>query len=95
MGKINPTIMIKRDGLKVVRLQVEAGGVVPEHSANAHVVIVPIKGEGTFTMNKVPQPILIGEVIEMEPNMLHSVEAKTDLELMVIQMQLASTKTTA
>lgn len=90
MGKITPTIIIKRNNLKVVRLQVNAGETVPEHSANAHVVIVPIKGEGTFTINQVPQPILTGEIIEMEPNMPHSVEAKTDLELMVIQMQLVS-----
>ncbi len=92
MSKVNPTIISKRDGLKVVRLQVEAGGIVPEHSANAHVVIVPIKGKGTFIINKVPQPILVGEIIEMEPNTPHSVEANTDLELMVIQMQLALAK---
>lgn len=86
MAEINKTMLIKRDKLRVIRLELQAGAAVPEHAANAHVVIVPLKGQGTFTINKTPHPISAGTVLEMEPNVPHAVKAETDLEIMVIQI---------
>jgi quercetin dioxygenase-like cupin family protein len=83
-------LLINRKGLKVVRLTLAAGGSIPEHSTNADLVVVTVKGEGIFYINKKPTPIKQGEVIELAPNILHAIDAKSDLELIVTHMHLAS-----
>ena len=87
MADVEKTLIINKDTFKVIRLALKAGASVPEHSANAHVVVIPVKGQGTFTLGKESQAISAGKVLEMEPNVMHAVQAETDLEIMVIQIR--------
>jgi len=89
---ITPTkpkkLLINRDGLKVIRLTLSAGESIPEHSANADLVVVVTKGEGVFYINKSPHHITQGDVLELTPEIPHAIDAKSDLEFIVTHMQL-------
>lgn len=91
-SKIAKQVLINRNGLKVIRLKLPKGEMIPEHSSNADVLAVVVSGEGIFFINGQLNPIQQGEVIELHPEMLHSIVALTNLELIVNQMQLKTDK---
>lgn len=76
------------DALKVVRLQVSAGGRVPEHHSNVDVVVTVVRGTGGFTVGSTTRPVAPGDVIVMRPKERHSIDATTDLELIVVHARL-------
>jgi quercetin dioxygenase-like cupin family protein len=76
------------DALKVVRLQVTAGVRVPEHHSNVDVVATVVRGNGSFTVEGSARTIGPGDVIVMRPKERHSIDAKTDLELVVVHARL-------
>jgi quercetin dioxygenase-like cupin family protein len=78
-----------REGLKVVRLSVRAGHVVPEHHSNVDVVVTVVKGQGRFTVEGDEHPIVAGGVVVMRPGARHAIAAETDLELIVVHARLA------
>jgi quercetin dioxygenase-like cupin family protein len=82
-------LLINRDGLKVIRLCLNQGETLPEHATNADVVVTVLNGEGTFTIEGVPQAIKSGDVLDLKPNVPHAVIAKEALELIVVHMHLA------
>jgi quercetin dioxygenase-like cupin family protein len=51
---------------------------VPEHHANVDVVVTVVRGTGAFT----------GDVVVMPPRARHSIEAESDLELVVVHARL-------
>jgi quercetin dioxygenase-like cupin family protein len=77
------------EGLKVVRLLVRAGHVVPEHHSNVDVVVTVVRGEGRFTVEGDERPIAAGGVVVMRPGARHAIAAATDLELVVVHARLA------
>lgn len=81
-------LLINRNGLKVIRLTLSAGESIPEHSTNADLVVVVTKGEGIFYINKSPQQIAQGDVLDLTPGIPHAIDAKHDLELIVTHTQL-------
>jgi quercetin dioxygenase-like cupin family protein len=76
------------EALKVVRLQVEAGGTIPEHHSNVDVVVTVVRGSGTFTIEGKARPIRPGDVVVMGPRERHSITADSDLELVVVHARL-------
>jgi quercetin dioxygenase-like cupin family protein len=76
------------DGLKVIRLNVSAGGRVPEHHSNVDVVVTVVRGSGDFTVEGVQRSVGPGDVIVMKPKARHAVAAATDLELVVVHARL-------
>lgn len=88
MKDITTTAIIKQDNLKAIRLEIKARAILSDHASKAHVLIVCVKGKGTFNINQTAHPISVGVVLEMEPNTMHSVNAETDLEIIVLQMML-------
>lgn len=81
-------LIINRKGLKVVRLTLSTGESIPEHSTNADLVVVVTKGDCLFYINKSPRYITQGDVLELTPGILHAIDARSNLELIVIHMQL-------
>lgn len=79
------------DNLKVVRLQVRAGGQVPEHHSNVDVVATIVRGTGDFTVEGKPRAVSAGDVIVMAPQVRHSISAASDLEIVVVHARLAVT----
>src|SRR6185312_5957990 len=79
------------DNLKVVRLQVRAGGKVPEHHSNVDVVVTIVRGAGDFTVEGKPRAVSAGDVIVMAPQVRHAISADSDLEMVVVHARLAVT----
>jgi quercetin dioxygenase-like cupin family protein len=77
------------DGLKVVRLQVAAGGGVPEHHSNVDVVATIVRGAGTFVVEGHARAVSAGDVIVMRPKERHSIAATSEMELVVVHARLA------
>jgi quercetin dioxygenase-like cupin family protein len=86
---MNKTLLINRDGLKVIQINLAKGETLPEHMADADVIVTVVKGRGVFTIKGIAKAITQGDVIDMLPNVLHAVEAQDALEIVVVQMQLA------
>lgn len=80
-----------REALKVVRLFVRGGHVVPEHHSNVDVVVTVVRGQGRFTVEGDEHPIAAGGVVVMRPGARHAIAAETDLELVVVHARLAGT----
>lgn len=89
MSDIKKEPLSVSDNLKVVRLQVRAGGNVPEHHSNVDVVVTVVRGTGDFTVEGKPRAIGPGDVIVMAPQARHAISAATDLELVVVHARLA------
>lgn len=87
---ISKRIVVDRDGLKVVRLTVATGAEVPEHHSNVDVVVVVVRGAGTFTVDGVTRAIAPGDVVEMAPRVRHSLRADLELELVVTHARLGT-----
>jgi quercetin dioxygenase-like cupin family protein len=81
-------VIAQREGLKVVRLVVKAGGTVPEHHANVDVIATVVRGKGRFFVEGQPRAIAAGDVIDMAPAVPHAIEADEDLELVVVHARL-------
>jgi quercetin dioxygenase-like cupin family protein len=79
----------ERDALKVVRLSVRGGHVVPEHHSNVDVIVTVVRGRGRFTVERNEHPIAAGGVVVMRPGARHAIAAETDLELIVVHARLA------
>ena len=80
----------ERDGLKVVRLFVRGGNVVPQHHSNVDVVVTVVQGQGRFTVEGDEHPIAPGGVVVMRPGARHAIAADTDLELVVVHARLSA-----
>lgn len=85
---IKKEILQATEPLKIVRLQIPAGGSVPEHHANVDVVVIVVRGAGAFTVAGDVRPIAQGDVVVMPPRGRHSIEAESDLELVVVHARL-------
>lgn len=79
------------ESIKVVRLQVPAGAVVPEHHSNVDVVATVVGGKGNFIVEGRAQAIRAGDVIVMRPKERHSITAESDLEIVVVHARTAPT----
>lgn len=89
MSKISKRPLSSSECIKVVRLQVAAGGVVPEHHSNVDVVATIVRGEGDFTVEGRARAVSAGDVVVMQPKERHSIVAKTELELVVVHARVA------
>ncbi len=87
-SSIQKELIQATDALKVVRLQIPAGGVVPEHHANVDVVVTVVRGKGTFTQGTAKRALNPGEVVIMPPKAPHSIVAESELELIVVHARL-------
>ncbi|MGH9476644.1 MAG: cupin domain-containing protein [Terriglobales bacterium] len=87
---IQKLVVFERPGVEAVRLSITAGNSVPTHASNVDVAAVVVKGFGRFILEGKPVELHPGSVVDMHPNQQHSVEAKTDLELVVLHYRLGS-----
>lgn len=80
---IKRTILKKDKNIFIVKLNLDAGEVIPEHNSSAHVTVAVISGLGVFTINNNAKAISKGDFIDMKPLDNHSISANEDLELIV------------
>lgn len=87
-AQIRKEVLQATDPLKIVRLEIPAGGSVPEHHANVDVVVTVVRGTGIFTLGNDPRAIKQGDVVVMPPKAPHAISAQSDLELVVVHARL-------
>ena len=80
--------LLDEDKLQITHLQIKKGEKVPSHKSDKNVVVVIYKGKVNFTGENKSEIILPGDIITMEPNEMHALEAIEDSDLMVIKAKI-------
>lgn len=80
--------LVDEENLQVTHLQIKKGEEVPSHKSDKNVVVVIYKGKVNFTGENGKEPIAPGDIITMEPNEMHALEAIEDSDLMVIKARI-------
>lgn len=77
--------LVDEDNLQITHLQIKKGEEVPSHKSDKNVVVVIYKGKVDFKGENGSQIIIPGDIITMDPNEMHALEAIEDSDLMVIK----------
>ena len=72
----------------VTHLNIKAGEDVPTHTSPMSVIVVIYEGEVEFTEANNVFNIKPGDIVQMDPNVEHSLKAIADSKLMVIKSEL-------
>lgn len=80
--------LIDEENLQVTHLQIKKGEEVPSHKSDQNVIVVIYKGKVNFTGENGKEIIAPGDIITMDPNEMHALEALEDSDLMVIKARI-------
>lgn len=80
--------LLDEDKLQITHLQIKQGEKVPSHKSDKSVVVVIYKGKVDFTGENGNEIIVPGNIITMDPNEMHALEAIEDSDLMVIKAKI-------
>ncbi|OPA76264.1 hypothetical protein BVG16_18895 [Paenibacillus selenitireducens] len=72
---------------KVVQIQLTAGNGIPDHMANADLLIVVQKGIVVFEVAGERVELTPSQMLYMEPKEQHSLQAVDDVELLLIRVE--------
>lgn len=71
---------------KVVSLQIQKDKQLKEHTSAVPALLVCVKGEVVYeTENRISVTLLSGDFVNIEPNVKHWINAKTDSNLLLIK----------
>jgi uncharacterized protein (DUF2249 family)/mannose-6-phosphate isomerase-like protein (cupin superfamily) len=82
--RFNPKVLANEPGYRMVLLSLRAGQSVPEHSTKGKVTVYAMQGHVTFYEGNASCELHAGEVVSVEPGMLHRVFAHDDSALLVL-----------
>lgn len=82
---INPLTNFEKT--KMVQIQLKKGIGIPEHNANADVLIVVQKGKVEFNVAGERVELAPSTILYMEPKEQHSLLALEDVELLLLRME--------
>ena len=80
--------LVDEENLQVTHLQIKKGEEVPSHKSDKSVVVVIYKGKVDFAGEKGSEIIVPGDIIVMEANEMHALNAIEDSDLMVIKARI-------
>lgn len=80
--------LIDEDKLQITHLQIKKGDEVPSHKSDKNVIVVIYNGKVNFTGENGSEIIIPGDIINMQPNELHALNAIEDSDLMVIKASI-------
>lgn len=80
--------LVDEDNLQITHLQIKKGEEVPRHKSDKNVVVVIYKGKVDFKGENGSKIIIPGDIITMNPNEMHALEAIEDSDLMVIKARI-------
>lgn len=80
--------LVDEDNLQIAHLQIKKGEEVPSHKSDKNVVVVIYKGKVDFKGENGSEIISPGDIITMDPNEMHALEAIEDSDLMVIKARI-------
>lgn len=90
---VKKSVILKDSHIFVVKLNLEAGDVIPEHHSTAHVTATVISGGGIFTVEGKENALEPGVFISMLPYEKHSIKANSALEIIVHHIVLPKNET--
>jgi quercetin dioxygenase-like cupin family protein len=79
-----PQVLLETPHLKLVKIVVPKGGVLPAHSAPTQVSVQALSGAGEFIVAGKPERIDASHMIVLAPNMEHEVRASADADLVLL-----------
>ncbi|MGH9586539.1 MAG: DUF2249 domain-containing protein [Acidobacteriaceae bacterium] len=79
-----PKVLTNRQGYRLVLLNLRKGQGVPEHANKDIVTVYAVKGHITFYDGSTPVDLRAGEVVQIEANVPHHLEAHEDSSLLVV-----------
>ena len=80
--------LVDKDNLQITHLQIKKGEEAPSHKSDKNVVVVIYKGKVDFKGENGSEIISPGDIITMDPNEMHALEAIEDSDLMVIKARI-------
>jgi uncharacterized protein (DUF2249 family)/quercetin dioxygenase-like cupin family protein len=80
-----PRVIHNQPGFRLVLLNLRAGQSVPEHSTSDKVAVYALSGHITFYENQSPADLRAGEMVTIEADASHRLEAHEDSSLLVIR----------
>lgn len=80
--------LVDEENLQITHLQIKKGEEVPSHKSDKNVVVVIYKGKVNFTGENGKGIIVPGDIITMDPDEMHALEALEDSDLMVIKARI-------
>lgn len=80
-----PRVIHNEPGFRLVLLNLRAGQSVPEHSTSDRVAVYALSGHITFYENQSPADLRAGEMVMIEADVPHRLEAHEDSSLLVIR----------
>lgn len=75
--------LVHRGPLRLLVFTFEPGGKLPEHQAPGHVIIQCLRGDLSITAGEGHHRLRGGEVLLLEPNVPHAVEALAESEMLL------------
>lgn len=80
--------LVDEENLQVTHLQIKKGEEVPSHKSDKSVVVVIYKGKVDFSGENGSEIIVPGDIIVMDPEEMHALNAIEDSDLMVIKARI-------
>jgi quercetin dioxygenase-like cupin family protein len=78
-------VVVLRDGIKVSRLVLAPGRSLPPHTASFDMIVIVVRGHGTFTVEEEVRHVQPGDILDFVPDEHHAVEAHEELELVFVE----------
>lgn len=94
-GAVRSTRVFKGAGAGVVRLTIEEGAVIREHTAAAPILLQVLSGHAALDVGGERVDLPTGAIIHLDANLPHSVEALTRADLLLIVCERAPATTRA
>jgi quercetin dioxygenase-like cupin family protein len=83
--KMGPVYDHEQFGLLSVQLR--AGEAVPAHAVNTTAIVIVRSGEVVFDVEGTEVQLTAEDVLQFEPNEMHSLVAVTDVDLVVVRFK--------
>ena len=77
-----------RENMDILTIQLQAGQQVPAHNAKETVVVIVRSGEVLFEVEGIEQLLTSEDVLIIEPLEMHSLQAVTDVGLIVMKVAI-------
>ena len=72
----------------VTHLNIKKGEEIPVHSSTMSVIVVIYEGEVEFSESEEKFKIVPGDIVELKPDIKHSLKANLDSKLMVVKSNI-------
>ena len=79
--------LLASEKVDIIDIQMRAGEMIPTHNAREDAVVIVRKGELFFNVEGMDHRLKDSDIVVLEPLENHSLEAITDVELIVLKIQ--------